>query len=70
MVKVMDSAGSLPRFTAQPYHGPGPKTLGKTFIFECLSFLTCKMGMIIVLLYRVIVLSDCTCTAVRIIPNL
>lgn len=35
MVKVMDSAGSLPLFTAQPYRGPDPKvratSLGQDF---------------------------------------
>lgn len=47
MVKVMDSASSLPGLTAQFYHGPGYKILGKSFIFECLTWGT-HLGMIIV----------------------
>ena len=37
--------------------GPGHKTLGKSFIFGCLSFLICKMGRI-VLQYIVTVLNE------------
>lgn len=33
MIQVTGPAGSLPQLTAQLHHGPGHKTLGKSFIF-------------------------------------
>ena len=39
------------QLTAQLHHGSDHKILGKSFIFECLSFLICKMGLNCTTLY-------------------
>ena len=46
MIQVTGPAGSLPQLTAQLYRGPGHKTLGKSFIFGCLSFSVSKRAQV------------------------